>query len=109
MIPDHVPVFEKSDILNPSLNEYKIKNKCTVSGWLKYLFLFPPEDGDYYVAPSKQDRKDYTEALKKFREVNSVHKSEEIEEWEEDKSIAKSVEALNKWRIAMGYTEERNR
>lgn len=103
MVPETFPILTADDIIEPPTQEYEDEatgQKSTV-GWLKSLYLFGG-DGDYLII-TDQDRRDYAEAEKVFREVNNIPRSVDLHDWEQQKSRAKQATALNKFRRKMGY------
>lgn len=98
MIPKTIPTFKPDDILIDDI-EYRKGNKATIVGWLKELFLYGDES-IAYINVSVQDRQDYGNAISMFKSANSIPRSVDLHDWEDEQSITKQCKALNKFKKA---------
>ena len=104
MIPETIPVFKSTDIIKPPAERYEDGDKKSTVGWLKHLYLWR-HDSKYAWPQRDSDRKDYEEAVRKFRVVNNIPKTLDLHEWEDTTTVTNQAKALNKFRIEEGYTD----
>ena len=86
--------FKAADIFQPTPeSEYSDGNKSTVTGWLRELFLYNPEEA---LPPTDKQFAEYERRIAKLMKLTKCKCYTDLFNWEEKTSPEKAATVLNK-------------